>query len=56
MEPNRDFPGVEKLRSLAYEDITEALKLGLNMTLDMLRSQNREISPESQQALAFLER
>ena len=56
MEPNRDFPGVEKLRSLAYEDITQALKLGLNMTLDMLRSQNREISPESQQALAFLER
>ena len=55
MEPNRDFPGVEKLRSLAYEDITEALKLGLNMTLDMLRSQNREISPESSQALAFLE-
>ena len=56
MEPNRDFPGVETLRSLAYEDITQALKLGLNMTLDMLRSQNREISPESQQALAFLER
>jgi len=56
MEPNRDFPGVEKLRSLAYEDITEALKLGLNMTLDMLRSQNREVSPESAQALAFLER
>ena len=56
MEPNRDFPGVEKLRSLAYEDITQALKLGLNMTLDMLRSQNREISPESAQALAFLER
>ena len=56
MEPNRDFPGVEKLRSLAYEDITQALKLGLNMTLDMLRRQNREISPESQQALAFLER
>ena len=56
MEPNRDFPGVEKLRSLAYEDITQALKLGLNMTLDMLRSQNRDISPESSQALAFLER
>ena len=55
MEPNRDFTGVEKLRSLAYEDITQALKLGLNMTLDMLRSQNREISPESSQALAFLE-
>ena len=56
MEPNRDFPGVDSLRSLAYEDITQALKLGLNMTLDMLRQQGREISPESSQALAFLER
>ncbi len=56
MEPNRDFPGVEDLRGLAYEDITKALKLGLNMTLDMLRSQNRDISPESAQAIAYLER
>ena len=55
MEPNRDFPGVEKLRELAYVDIDEALKLGLNMTLAMLKEQGREISPESQQALEFLE-
>ncbi len=55
MEPNRDFPGVEHLRSLAYSDIDKALKSGLEMTLDMLRRQGREISPESQEALAFLE-
>ncbi len=55
MEPNRDFPGVEELRSLAYTDITGALKLGLQMTLDMLHRQQREISPESIQALAWLE-
>ena len=55
MEPNRDFPGVEKLRSLAYEDITEALKLGLHMTLEMLTQRGSEISPESREALAFLE-
>lgn len=56
MEPNRDFPGVEELRSLAYTNITAALKLGLNMTLDMLHRQQREISPESSQALAWLEK
>ncbi len=56
MEPNRDFPGVEKLRSLAYTDLDEALKLGLTMTLDMLRQQGREISPESREALAYLNR
>ena len=55
MEPNRDFPGVERLRELAYRDITEALKLGLHMTLAMLKEQKREISPESQSALDYLE-
>ena len=56
MEPNRDFPGVEKLRALAYEDLDKALKLGLQMTLELLKQQGREISPESAEALAFLER
>ena len=56
MEPNRDFPGVEQLRHLAYSDIDKALKLGLNMTLQLLTQQNREISPESAQALAWLEK
>ena len=55
MEPNRDFPGVAELRRLAYTDIDKALKLGLEMTLQMLRSQGREISLESQQALQYLE-
>ena len=54
MEPNRDFPGVERLRQLAYTDITQALQLGLKMTLDMLVQQGREISPESVQALNWL--
>jgi len=56
MEPCRDFPGVERLRQLAFSDIDGALRLGLEMTLDMLRQQGREISPESQEALAYLNR
>ena len=55
MEPNRDFPGVEELRRLAYTDLDGALKLGLEMTLAMLRQQKRQISPASAQALAYLE-
>ncbi|MBO5867881.1 MAG: bis(5'-nucleosyl)-tetraphosphatase (symmetrical) YqeK [Oscillospiraceae bacterium] len=55
MEPNRDFPGVEKLRRLAFTDLDKALKLGLEMTLAMLKEQGREISPETQQALMYLE-
>ncbi len=56
MEPNRDFPGVEELRRLAYTDLDGALKLGLEMTLAMLREQKRQISPASSQALEYLQK
>ena len=55
MEPNRDFPGVERLRTLAQTDIDKALKLGLEMTIGVLQEQGREISPESRDALCYLE-
>ena len=54
MEPNRDFPGVEQLRRLAFEDLDKALRLGLEMTLSLLEKQGSEISPESRDALAYL--
>ena len=56
MEPNRDFPGVERLRELAFSDIDAALKLGLEMTLEHLKRQGAEVSPESRDALAWLNR
>lgn len=55
MEPNRDFPGVDELRELAFRDIDLALKTGLEMTISMLRLQKREISKESQEALQWLD-
>ena len=55
MEPNRDFPGVERLRELAFSDMDAALKLGLNMTLEHLERQGAEVSPESRQALEYLQ-
>ncbi len=54
MEPNRDFPGVQALRDLAYTDLDGALKLGLEMTVSLLREQGRQISPESLDALSYL--
>ena len=54
MEPNRDFPGVERLRELAFSNLDAALKLGLEMTLEHLKRQGAEVSPESRDALAFL--
>ena len=54
MEPCRDFPGVEKLRELAYSDLDGALRMGLEMTLENLVSRRLEISPESREALDYL--
>ena len=54
MEPNRDFPGVEKLRALAFTDLPSALKLGLEMTMEHLKKQGSEVSPESREALVYL--
>ena len=54
MEPNRDFPGVERLRELAFTDIHAALKLGLEYTLEHLKNQGAEVSPASRAALASL--
>lgn len=56
IEPNRDFSGVEALRALAYEDLDKALKLGLTMTLELLKEKKQDISPASAEALAFLQK
>jgi len=56
VEPNRDFPGVERLRELAFRDLDGALKLGLEMTLLHLKEQGSEVSPESREALDWLNR
>lgn len=54
MEPNRDFPGVEELRRLAFADFDAALKLGLETTLAHLHAQGAEISPATREALDYL--
>jgi nicotinate-nucleotide adenylyltransferase len=54
MEPNRDFPGVEELRRLAFSDMDAALRCGLHMTLEHLARQGAEVSPASHEALEYL--
>ncbi len=53
MEPNRSFPGVEKLRQLAFTDLDGAMKLGLEMTMEHLARQGSTVSPASLEALAY---
>ena len=33
IEPSRDFPGVDKLRKVCYEDLDKGLLLGLDMSI-----------------------
>lgn len=42
IEPNRDFPGVDELRKLAYEDLDAAMTLGLYMSLEDIKSYGTE--------------
>lgn len=55
MEPNRDFPGVETLRHLAFENLDAALLLGLRMTREHLDEQGAEMGQNSVAAMAYLE-
>ncbi len=52
IEPNRDFPGVEELRKLAYSDLDRALEMGFKMSIEDMRS--RGIVPH-QRTLGALE-
>ena len=47
---------MERLRELAFSDLTAALKLGLEMTLEHLKEQGNEVSPESREALGLAKR
>lgn len=53
IEPTREFPGVERLRALAYEDLTAAMILGLEMGLEELRERGTEPHPNSLAALKW---
>lgn len=54
MEPNRDFPGVARLRELAFADLDAAMLMGLQMTADHLREQGSEMGRHSIEAMEYL--
>ena len=51
IEPTREFPGVDELRTLAYQDLRSAMILGLKMSLEDVRRQGNEPHPNTVQAL-----
>ena len=55
MEPNRSFDGVEELRRLTEENLDDAIRLGLTMTMEQLIANRREIDKNTGAALHWLE-
>lgn len=52
-EEGRNFPGVEEIRRLAFEDLTDALILGFDTTLGFLIAQGSEIDANMIEARNF---
>ena len=43
IEPSRNFPGVDKLRKVCYEDLDKGLLLGLEMTIEEMTSMGNPV-------------
>ena len=54
-EPTRDFPGVDKVRALACEDLNFAMAAALRMTLDFVAEQGKKHCIITEQALEYYE-
>jgi nicotinate-nucleotide adenylyltransferase len=53
MEMTRTYPGVEKLRSLAFSDLEAAVKLGISNTIEILKTRGEDIHPDGQATLEW---
>ncbi len=54
MEPHRAFPGVERLRELAYTDLDAAVALGCEMSIAEMDEKGRVVHPNTREALNSL--
>ena len=54
VERNRDFPGVEEMRALAYTDLDAAVLMGLQSAVAHVKRQGQELAPATIEALEFL--
>ena len=56
VERNRNFPGVEEMRALAYRDLDAAVLMGLESAVAHVKRQGQDLAPATLEALAFLEK
>ena len=56
MEPNRDFPGVERLRTLAYQDLDAAVLAGCEMSIREMADRGLPVHANTVRARDWLAR
>lgn len=54
IEPNRNFPGVEEIRKITFENIDDGLILSMNQTIKFLIERNKLIHPNTIMARNYL--
>ena len=54
VERNRDFPGVEEMRAMAYTDLDKAVLMGLESAVAHVKRQGQGLPPATLEALEFL--
>jgi putative nucleotidyltransferase with HDIG domain len=54
IEPNRNYSGVEEIRSLAYDDIDKAIIKSLMSTIEYVKQRNLQLDIESVKSLNYL--
>ena len=55
VEVNRNFPGVEEMRAMAYTDLDKAVLMGLESAVAHVKRQGQGLAPATLEALAFLQ-
>ena len=53
-EENRDFPGVEELRTMLDDDLDRAVAFGIKMTIDGLKEKNQPICDNTLAAYSYI--
>ena len=55
VERNRNFPGVEEMRAMAYTDLDRAVMMGLESAVAHVKNQGQGLAPATLEALQYLQ-
>jgi len=56
IEPGRDYPGVDEIRDLAYNDLNRACILAMDMTIEFVKSRGFYLDEDTRMAREYIEK